>query len=136
MLIEIEQAKGAPEIPTLTDQEAEAAARAVINLFQRWGLADAEARELLGGLPARTYARWKSGDIGRIDRDLGTRLSLLLGIHKALRYLFTDPARGYRWVKKDNSVFGGRTPTAVMAQGDIFSLMRVHSYLNAERGGW
>lgn len=136
MLKDIEQPKGAPESPGLTEQEAEAAARAVIRLFQRWDLADAEAREILGGLPARTYARWKSGDIGRIDRDLGTRLSLLLGIHKALRYLFTDPARGYRWVKSNNSVFGGRTPVAVMAQGDIFSLMRVHAYLNAERGGW
>ncbi|MGO4739730.1 antitoxin Xre-like helix-turn-helix domain-containing protein [Bosea sp. 2KB_26] len=136
MLVEIPRTVATPAVPEITLEEAAAAARAVIRLFEKWGLSDAVAREILGGLSARTYARWKAGDPGRIDRDLATRLSLLMGIHKGLRTLFTDPERGYAWVGKPNDAFGGRAPVEIMAEGDIFSLARVRSYLDAERGGW
>ncbi|MCD7059454.1 MbcA/ParS/Xre antitoxin family protein [Pelagibacterium xiamenense] len=136
MLVEIAKTSAVPDADRITDEESAALARAVVNLFARWGLADGQARDILGGLPARTYARWKAGDIGRIDRDLATRLSLLMGIHKGLRILFTDPERGYRWVKTPNTVFGGKTPAEIMAAGDIFSLARVRTYLDTERGGW
>lgn len=136
MLTEIPLTEAAPDAAEITEQEAAAMARAVVNLFGRWELADAEARDLLGGMPARTYARWKSGDTGRIGRDLATRLSLLMGIHKGLRYLFKDPGRGYAWVRKPHDAFGGRTPLAVMRDGSIFALSRVRRYLDAERGGW
>ena len=136
MLHELPRADATPERPQITATEAAAMARTVVNLFARWDLTDAEAREILGGLAARTYARWKAGEVGRIDRDLATRLSLLMGIHKGLRYLFTDPARGYAWVKKPNPALAGRTPVDIMAEGSIFALARIRSYLDAERGGW
>ena len=136
MLQEIPRTRAVPDVPQITAEEAAAMARAVIRLFERWQLSDAQAREILGGLPARTHARWKAGEPGRIDRDLATRLSLLMGIHKGLRYLFTEAERGYAWVRKPNPVFGGRSPVQVMAQGDIFSLARVRAYLDAERGGF
>ncbi|CAH1690943.1 conserved hypothetical protein [Hyphomicrobiales bacterium] len=136
MLVEIPRTAAQPDVPQISPEEAAAAARAVINLFDRWKVSDTIAREILGGMPARTYARWKTGELGRIDRDLATRLSLLMGIHKSLRILFTDPERGYAWVSKPNDAFGGRTPVDIMAEGSIFSLARVRSYLDAERGGW
>jgi uncharacterized protein (DUF2384 family) len=136
MLREIESTVASPETPHITSAEAAAMARAVLKLFEKWKLGDGIAREILGGLAARTYARWKAGDPGRIDRDLATRLSLLMGIHKALRYLFANPERGYAWIGKPNDAFDGRTPAEVMGQGDIFSLARVRAYLDAERGGW
>lgn len=135
MLHELPQTQSAPETARITPAEAEAMVRAVLRLFEHWGLSDAEARDILGGVAARTFARWKAGEIGRIDRDLATRLSLLMGIHKGLRYLFTDPERGYAWVKKPNPILGGQSPVALMANGDIFSLARVRFYLDAERGG-
>lgn len=136
MLHELPRTQAVPDTPQITAQEAEAMARAIVRLFAHWKVPDAQAREILGGLAARTYARWKAGEPGRIDRDLATRLSLLMGIHKGLRYLFSDPARGYAWVSKPNRAFGGRAPVEIMAQGDIFSLARVRSWLDAERGGW
>jgi len=136
MLRELPRTDAMPERAALTDAEATAMARAVVRLFDHWQLSDAEAREILGGLAARTYARWKAGDIGRIDRDLATRLSLLMGIHKGLRYLFTDPQRGYAWVRRPNADFAGRSPAQVMVEGSIFALARVRQYLDAERGGW
>ena len=136
MLHELPRTEALPELAAITDAESAAMARAVMRLFERWGVSDAEARDILGGLAARTHARWKAGEPGRIDRDLATRLSLLMGIHKGLRYLFTDPERGYAWVKKPNRDFTGRTPVEVMAEGSLFALARVRSYLDAERGGW
>ena len=136
MLHELPRTEAIPELAAITDAESAAMARAVMRLFERWGVSDAAARDILGGLAARTHARWKAGEPGRIDRDLATRLSLLMGIHKGLRYLFADPERGYAWVKTPNRDFAGRTPVDVMAEGSLFALARVRSYLDAERGGW
>ena len=135
MLLELPRTESAPENARITDAEAQAMVRAVIRLLEHWQVSDNQARDILGGLAPRTYARWKAGEIGRIDRDLATRLSLLMGIHKGLRYLFSDAARGYAWVKKPNAIFGGQSPVDIMAAGDIFSLARVRSWLDAERGG-
>jgi uncharacterized protein (DUF2384 family) len=136
MVQEIRRIVASPETQKITTAEAEAMARAVVKLFEKWRLSDGVAREVLGGLTARTYARWKAGNPGRIDRDLATRLSLLMGIHKRLRYLFAYPERGYAWISKPNDAFGGRSPAEIMGQGNIFSLARVRTYLDAEPGGW
>ncbi|RAP39624.1 hypothetical protein BYZ73_19510 [Rhodovulum viride] len=102
----------------------------------RWGVRDEDAATLLGGLSVKTYRRWRSGDYGRVGRDLADRMSNLLGIHKALRILFQDPARGYAWVTRPNEAFGGRSPLDVMRQGGMGDLQRVRAYLDSARGGW
>ena len=111
-------------------------ARAVPNLFKRWGVTDSQACILLGGLSPRTWARWKSGGAGRLPRDLKARLSNLMGIHKALRLIFRESDRGYVWVTKPNAAFGGRSALEIMLEGELTDLMRVRSYLDAERGAW
>ncbi|MEM1401018.1 MAG: MbcA/ParS/Xre antitoxin family protein [Pseudomonadota bacterium] len=120
----------------MSDHEAAALARATLGLFKQWKLADPEARTLLGGMSASTWARWKAGQAKSIGRDLRTRMSILMGIHKGLRYLFTDPARGYAWIRKPNGVFGGKSALHIMLRGDITDLIDVRAYLDAERGGW
>lgn len=119
----------------ISDAEAAAMFRAVVRLFRHWDITDDQAAVLLD-LPVRTYRRWKAGEPGRIDRDGKARLSNLMGIHKALRVIFADAARGYRWIKADNAAFGGRSALAVMLDGDLTDLMRVRRFLDAERGGW
>lgn len=125
-----------PDVQEITDDEAAALARATVNLFRAWHLGDAEARTLLGGMAPRTWARWKAGDIGRIDRDLRARMAILMGIHKALRHLFVEPARGYAWIRKPNDAFGGSSALDVMMRGEIIDLMDLRGYLDAERGAW
>lgn len=109
--------------------------RAALNLFRLWAVTDDQAAVLLD-LPRRTFARWKAGQVGRIGRDGKARLSNLMGIHKALRIVFTDPARGYAWIKAANDAFAGRSALDVMLGGELTDLMRVRRYLDAERGGW
>lgn len=125
-----------PDLPAITDAEAAALARATVNLFRAWALTDGEARVLLGDMAQRTWARWKSGDIGRIDRDLRARMAILMGIHKALRYLFADPARGYAWIRQPSAAFGGRSGLDIMLRGEITDLIDLRSYLDAERSAW
>ncbi|WP_138473292.1 MbcA/ParS/Xre antitoxin family protein [Poseidonocella sp. HB161398] len=120
----------------ITDDEAGALARTTINLFRAWGLSDAEARTLLGGMAPRTWARWKDGDIGRIDRDLRMRMAHLIGVHKGLRYLFRDAARGYAWIRKPNAAFEGRSALDIMLRGELSDLAAMRDWLNAERGAW
>lgn len=119
----------------ITDAEAAAMFRACLNLFRLWDVSDAQAATLLD-LPARSYARWKAGTVGRIDRDQRARLSNLMGIHKALRIIFREPARAYAWIKAPNAALGGRSALDVMLGGELTDLMRVRRYLDAERGAW
>ncbi|WP_234729654.1 MbcA/ParS/Xre antitoxin family protein [Acidocella facilis] len=119
----------------ITDEEAGAMFRAALNLFRLWGVTDDQAAVILD-LPRRTFARWKSGEVGRIGRDGKARLSNLMGIHKALRIIFREPTRGYAWIKTLNEAFGGASALDVMLHGELTDLMRVRNYLDAERGGW
>lgn len=130
-----------PESPSLqtadyTPRETEAMQRAVLTLFDRWGLRDEDASTLLGDISPRTISRWRRGELGRVSRDLADRLSNLLGIHKALRILFLEPQRGYDWIKRPNADFGGKTALDVMLGGGMLDLVRVRRLLDAHRGGW
>lgn len=122
--------------PVITDEEACALARTTVSLFRVWGLSDTEARTLLGGMAPRTWARWKDGEIGRIDRDLRMRMAHLMGIHKGLRYLFRDPARGYAWVRRPNAAFEGRSALDMMLRGELADLAAMRAWIDAERGAW
>jgi len=119
----------------ITDPEGAAMFRACVNLFGLWRISDAEAAVLLD-LPPRTFARWKTGAIGRIGRDQKARLSNLMGIHKALRLIFREPDRAYDWPRLPNQTFGGRSALDIMLGGELTDLMRVRRYLDAERGAW
>jgi hypothetical protein len=119
----------------ITDAEAAAMFRAAVRLFQLWGVTDEQAATLLD-LKARTYARWKAGQIGPMGRDIRARLSNLMGIHKALRIIFREPPRAYAWMKAPNEAFGGQSALDVMLHGELTDLMRMRRYVDAERGGW
>jgi hypothetical protein len=125
-----------PADAKVTGAEAAAMLRAVFKLFQLWGTSDAQARVLLGEPSASTFYRWKRGDVGSIPRDTIYRLGDLMGIHKALRYMFTDPKRGYAWIAKPNDAFGGRSALDRMLAGAPSDITAVRAYLDAERGGW
>lgn len=118
----------------ISDEGGAAMARASINLFRKWKVTDAQACILLGGVSPSKYNRWKKGNIGLLGVDLKTRLSLLMGIHKALRILFTENERSYAWVKKVNAAFGGLSALDIMLKGQISNIYDVRTYLDAARG--
>lgn len=119
----------------ITQAEAAAMFRAAINLFANWEITDEQAATLLD-MPLRSYRRWKSQGPGRISRDGCARLSNIMGIHKALRIIFTEPQRAYDWVRKENAALDGASALDVMLGGELTDIMRVRRYLDASRGGW
>ena len=131
----IEKTEFQPTAQKISDAAGEAMGRAVVNLFARWGLTDAQACVLLGEMSRRTWARWKTGAIGRVPRDLKARLSCLMGIHKALRIIFKDAERCYGWINRANDAFGGASARDIMLGGELTDIMRVRRYLDSVRGG-
>lgn len=121
---------------TVTRSEAAAMLRAVLTLFDRWQLTTAEARRLLGNPSERTYLRWRKGDVATLSDDTIFRLGTLLGIHKALRYMFAEPERGYAWIRAPNTAFAGHSALERMLQGAPTALAAIRAYLDAERAGW
>lgn len=138
MAIALREKDKQPNPASITDAETAAMIRAFFNLAAGWELNDAEARILLGQPAPRTFARWKSGagDIARVPHDTRQRLSMLVGIHKGLRYMFKDPERGYAWMRKPNAAFAGQSALERMLSGDIVDLASVRNYLDAEVGAW
>ena len=120
----------------VTDAEAQAMLRAVLHLLDKWELSPDEKRVLLGRPSERTLQRWRAGEIGPLSNDLVYRLGDLLGLHKALRYMFTDVGQSYGWVKRPNAAFAGKAALDVMMQGAPADIARVRAYLDAERGAW
>jgi Ni/Co efflux regulator RcnB len=138
MRVTLPEPERRPETTAITDKETGAMLRAFFTLSERWTLGDHDARILLGQPAPRTYARWKSGtaDLSRVPHDTRQRLSMLMGIHKGLRYMFREPERGYAWMRKANRAFAGQSALERMLSGEIVDLAAVRSYLDAEVGGW
>ena len=113
--------------------EVRAMQRAVGNIFARWGVTDWEAAVILGGISAKTFRRWREGAYGRDNRDLADRLSLVLGIHRALRVIFREPATGSAWMRQANADLGGLTPVEVLLRGGMGDLERLRRYLDSVR---
>ncbi len=119
----------------ISQPEGEALVRATVNLFGKWDLTTVQACAVLD-ISASSYERWKQGRIGPLGADLKARLSNLLGIHAALRLIFTDAARGYGWIKAANTAFQGRSALDLMQGGYLTDIMRVRHYLDSQRGSW
>lgn len=128
--------------PRQVDAELErdiAALRAFFALAEKWGLNRAQSMTLLGITAPSTYAKWKRLEVGRLSPDTRERISYLLGIHKALRILFSrKPESVANWVHKPNAhpLFGGRPALARMLSGQVADLYVVRQYLDAQRGSW
>lgn len=113
------------------------AIRTFLRVADAWGLSVNEQRGLLGWPAPSTYHKYKAGDVGALAHDALTRISLVLGIYKALHVLYPEPDLADRWVKLPNSnpLFGGRPALALMVDGGMDGLYRVRRLLDARRGG-
>lgn len=112
------------------------ALRTFFRIAAAWSLTVDEQRALLGWPAASTFHKYKSGDHGTLSYDTLTRLSLVLGVYKALQVLYPDAALADRWIKLPNAnpLFGGAPALTLMASG-IDGLLQVRRLLDARRGG-
>ena len=110
--------------------------RSFFNIASAWHLSGDEQRGLLGWPAASTFYKYRAGDIGVLSFDTLTRLSLVLGIYKALHVLYPDAALADRWVRLPNAhpMFGGRLALALMTDGGMDGLYQVRRLLDGRRG--
>ena len=123
--------------PTIRRRMSGPALRTFLQIAAVWKLTVAEQRALLGWPAVSTFHKYKSGAHGTLAFDTLTRISLVLGIYKALQVLYPDQSLADQWVRLPNAnpIFGGRPALALMI-GGIDGLLQTRRLLDARRGGW
>jgi hypothetical protein len=112
------------------------ALRTLFAVTSAWQLSATEERALLGWPPSSTFHKYKAGQGAVLSFDTLTRISLVLGIYKALQILYPEAAFADRWMQMPNGnpLFGGRTPVALVAATGVDGLLQVRRLLDARRG--
>ncbi len=113
--------------------------RAFFKIAESWTLSADEQIVLLGTPGRSTYFKWKQQpESARLGRDTLERLSLILGIYKALQILLPQADIADGWIKRPNTAvpFGGKRALDRMLAGNVSDLIAVRQYLDAMRGGW
>jgi hypothetical protein len=112
-----------------------AAVTAFFKLMDVWQVRDEAARQLLGGVSNGVYYQMKRGQKKTLDQDKLTRISLLIGIFKALNILYSRKlADGWVNLSNSNAMFEGEPPLTYMVHGGVPALIRVRQLLDARRG--
>ena len=112
------------------------AIKAFLNIMEKWGVRDEDARALLGGISNGQYYDMKKKPERILGTDTLTRISYLVGIFKALNILYSGQLAD-AWVQRHNTnrIFGGDTPLAYMMKGGLAAMQTVRRLLDARRGG-
>jgi hypothetical protein len=124
--------------PSIAELSA-AGLRAFFNIAHDWTLSADEQIVLLGSPGRSTFFKWKAAPhTARLGRDTLERLSLILGIYKALQILLPQAEASDAWIKRPNSAppFGGKPALDRMLAGNVSDLVATRQYLDAMRGGW
>jgi hypothetical protein len=115
--------------------------RTFLAIAERYGIPTRDRIALLGEPSNSTYHEWVKkarGDVAlTLPLDTLTRISGLLGIHKALGILFPVEAEAMTWLKGPHrgELFGGQAPLEIMIEGGLDGILTVRRYLDAWRGG-
>ena len=113
-----------------------AAIKGFLQIMEKWGIKDPDARQLLGGISTGSYYSWKKQPKRSLDQDTLIRISLLLGIFKALNILYSEPlADAWITLPNRNPMFRGQSPLAYMIERGQPGMLLVRQLLDARRGG-
>jgi hypothetical protein len=111
--------------------------RAFLRIAQKWGIRDQDACKLLGGMSSGSfYAMKKEPGRRALDQDVLTRISLLIGIFKALNILYSERlADAWMTLANSNPMFRGSTPLEYILRLGQPGMLEVRQLLDARRGG-
>jgi hypothetical protein len=111
--------------------------KAFLRIAQKWGVKDNDARQLLGGISSGSFYALKKAPARRaLDQDVLTRISLLIGIFKALNILYSQRlANVWMTLPNTNPMFRGATPLEYILHLGLPGMIEVRQLLDARRGG-
>ncbi|MEY2414535.1 MAG: hypothetical protein QOD84_3141 [Acidobacteriaceae bacterium] len=112
------------------------AIKGLLRIADFWQLRDDDTRVLLGGISSGSFYGLKHRASKKLSEDQLTRISLLVGIYKALNILYSRKlADAWISLPNTNPMFGGDSPLNYMKNGGIPAFVRVRQLLDARRGG-
>jgi uncharacterized protein (DUF2384 family) len=129
------------KVPDLADPATRtrltpAAIAAFFAIVEKWGLRNEDAMALLGGTSNGRYFELKKKHKRALSQDELTRISLLIGIFKALNILF-NMRLANEWPSRPNSnpMFNNARPLELLMRGGVLGMIGVRRLLDARRGG-
>ncbi|HEX3820212.1 MAG TPA: antitoxin Xre-like helix-turn-helix domain-containing protein [Candidatus Sulfotelmatobacter sp.] len=129
------------KVPNLADPATRArltpaAIAAFFAIVETWDLRNEDAMALLGGASNGRYFELKKKHKRALSQDELTRISLLIGIFKALNILF-NTGLANEWVARPNSnpMFNNAPPVELLMRGGVPAMIGVRRLLDARRGG-
>lgn len=129
------------KLPDLADPATRArlstaAVTAFFAIVDKWQLRNEDAMALLGGASHGRYFELKRKRKGVLSQDELTRISLLIGIFKALNILF-GPRLANQWTSRPNTnpMFNGAPPLHYLTRGGVLAMIGVRRLLDSRRGG-
>ncbi len=113
-----------------------AAIEAALKIVEKWELKNEDAMVLLGGISNGRYYELKRSHKGVLTQDELTRVSLLIGIFKALNILFSEKLAN-QWVSRPNSyrMFNNAPPLSFLMEAGIPGMLAVRRLLDSRRSG-
>jgi len=115
--------------------------RTFLAIADRYGIATQDRIALLGEPSNAAYHEWvrraRVGPALALPLDTLTRISGILGIHKALGILFPIGAEAMTWLRgpHQGEVFGGQAPIELAVDGGLDGILAVWRYLDAWAAG-
>ena len=105
-------------------------------IAEKWDLRNEDAMALLGGASHGRYYELKKNRKGLLSQDELTRISLLIGIFKALNILFSQRLAN-QWTSRPNTnpMFNNAPPLELLLRGGVPGMIGVRRLLDARRGG-
>jgi hypothetical protein len=76
------------------------------------------------------YEIWKQGGALEIDSITLTRVSLVMGIYKALHTLFEDSEQADTWLHRPNQMFGSKPALISLCSGELEEMYALRKYLD------
>jgi|ERR1700722_1924729 len=112
------------------------AIKAFFAIAEKWHLRNEDAMALLGGASHGRYYELKKNRKGLLSQDELTRISLLIGIFKALNILFNQRLAN-QWTSRPNSnpMFNDAPPLQFLARAGVPGMIGVRRLLDSRRGG-
>ena len=123
--------------PATRKRLSPAGIKAFLRIMDRWRIKGQDARDLLGGVSSGSFYGLKKEPRRRVlDQDTLTRISLLIGMFKALNILYSQRlADAWMTLPNSNSMFRGSTPLAYILRLGQPGMVEVRQMLDARRGG-
>ena len=129
------------KLPDLADAATRArlsrpAIEAFFAIVEKWDLRNEDAMALLGGASHGRYYELKKNRKGLLSQDELTRISLLIGIFKALNILFSQRLAN-QWTSRPNSnpMFNNTAPLQLLVRAGVPGMIGVRRLLDSRRGG-